>query len=260
MPKKKPTSSEIDRSTWIERMQAEKAATLSAALALVEMKDKPRYGRPPKKIGTIVVKTGITNGYRDETATFTLRLDGSDFIAEHGDVWYVSKSRDALKLKMEEVAKVALDLKWTRYIALEYEAFTTHERGSWSYSDRELSVGERRKKADKIHGLRLKWGIVEYSNAIRLPGDDDQERHMKRDVGETGTPDEKQTTVTKLPDGLVPHTPAREALLRQIIEALTKLDAKLVEMFRGSPDDVGRAIDERIGVAFMLTDGKAPQS
>lgn len=253
---KKKTDSETERDNWRERMQAEKDATLAAQLALVSMRDKPGYGRPPKKIGAIVAKTGITNGYREETASFVLRLDGSTFIAEHGDVWYESKSREALQAKMEQVAKVALDLKWTRYIALDYEAFADREPGQWGYGDRELAVSEARKKS-KIMGLKLKWEIVEYSNAIQLPGDDEEQRYMKREIDEHGDPEPKQTTVTKLPDGLVPHTPEREALLKQIIQAITSLDAKLVEMFRGDPEDVAKQLDARIGTAFQLTAGKS---
>src|SRR5271154_6438338 len=85
--------------------EAEKAAELKAKLEMVELRDKPKYGRHPRKIGEMVCETGVKTGYHNATAKFTLRLDGADFIAEHGDFWYVSTSRSALQTKMNEVAK-----------------------------------------------------------------------------------------------------------------------------------------------------------
>lgn len=41
----KKSKSEDERDNFIARMQAEKAAELQAKLAMVEMRDKPSYGR-----------------------------------------------------------------------------------------------------------------------------------------------------------------------------------------------------------------------
>lgn len=182
-----------------------------------------------------------------------LRLDGADFIAEHGDVWYRSKSREALEAKMREVAKVAVDVQWTRYIEIDYTAEADPDGSSWrSYSDT-LRLDDSRgtkKKPRSIFGFSLKWKLVDYSQALRLPGDD-KERFMKRDVDEDGRPSTEQETTPKLPRGLVPHTPEREAFLRSVYDAISAIDGKLVELLRGDPDEVAAKLDARSGTPLL---------
>lgn len=249
MPKKKKDFWEEAR----EKQQAEKAAELAAKLAMVELKDKPSYGRVPRKIGEVICKVGFKSGYREETARFVLRLDekAGDFIAEHGDFWYVSKSREALQTKMEEVARFTQALEWTRYIKIEYEA-TVPCSDSWrSYgSTTELGVDDKRTKEQPIFGISLKWEIVEYSQAIRLPGDDG-ERYMTRDVNKDGEASSEQESKTSLPAGLVIHTKEREELLQSIRAAFSALDKKMIDLFGGSPEQVAKRLDTANG-QFLL--------
>lgn len=229
-----------------------KAAELKAKLDMVTMEKKPTYGRAPRKIGEMICDTGIKTGYRNETAKFVLRLDEKpgNFIAEHGDVWYVSKSRDALQAKMEQVARVTYDLKWTRYLKVKYKVEVPY-RTSWSSSGSttHLDVSEKRDKRP-ILGIELTWEVVEFSDGIRLPGDED-DRYMTRDVDEDGHSSKQQESVHELPPGLVVYTKEREQLLKNIREAFSNLDKKMVELFGGTPEEVAKRLDSA-GGQFLL--------
>ncbi len=221
--------------------EIKKAAELKAKLDLVETRDKPKFGRPPKKIGTMVCDTGVRVGYGTSNATFVLRLENDGtFIAEHGDFWYCSKSRDALKAKMDQVAKVTLDLKWVRYLAVKYKAQVAHS-DTWRGGYGELDLDDQRKKDTVVYGINLQWSVVEYAGPIQLP--DLGERYMKRDVDEDGKPESAQESVPNLPDGLVLYTEEREATLLRLRAALASVDAKMVELFRGAPDRVAEQLD-----------------
>ncbi len=234
-----------------KKQEIAKAAELKAKLDMVEMKDKPRYGRPPRKIGEMVCDVGIKSGYREETAKFVLRLDekAGEFIAEHGDFWYVSKSRDALKAKMDQVARVTFDLKWTRYLKVEYKA-TVPSRSSWHNGTTDIEVNDKREKGKPVIGISLEWEVVEFSNAIRLPGDD-EDRYMYRAVDEDGKPSSSQESRNALPPGLVVHTKEREAQLKSFRDAFSVIDSKMVELFGGAPEQVARKLDA-VGGPLLL--------
>lgn len=224
-----------------KKQEIEKATKLKAELDLVEMCNKPKWGRLPKKIGTMVCDTGVRVGYGTSKATFVLRLENDGtFIAEHGDFWYKSKSHDALKAKMDQVAKVTLDLKWARYLAVEYKAQVASDAG-WHRGYMDIDLDDQRKKDTVVYGINLQWSVVEYAGPIQLP--DLGERYMKRDVDEDGKPESAQESVPNLPDGIVPYTEEREATLLRLRAALASVDAKMVELFRGAPDRVAEQLD-----------------
>lgn len=252
--KKKPDHWELER----ERQKIAKEEELKAKLAMVELKDKPSYGRAPRKIGEMICKVGFKNGYREETARFVLRLDekAGDFIAEHGDFWYVSKSREALQAKMDEVARFTSSLEWTRYIRIEYEA-TVPYTDSWrSYgSTTELGVDDKRDKNLPILGISLKWEIVEYSQAIHLPGDEG-ERYMMREVDKDGDVKDEQESKTSLPAGLVVWTSERENFLKGIRLAFADLDKKMIALFGGTPEQVAKRLDTANGPLLLAAPKK----
>ena len=225
------------------KQAAEKAAELKAKLDMVSIQNKPSYGRQHRKIGEMICNVGVkrTHGYQ-ETAKFVLRLNEKDglFIAEHGDFWYVSKSRDALQAKMDEVARITLDIVWTRYIRVEYETCVP-SNSTWHNGTTTLDVDDDRSDRTVL-GIKLSWEVVEYSGAFHLPGDGG-ERYMTRAVDEDGDPSDKQETVGKLPSGLVPYTNEREELLKSIRDAFTSIDAKMVKLLRGTPDEVAKRLD-----------------
>jgi len=192
--------------------------------------------------------TGVKNGWHTATFDFVLRLDNDGtFIAEHGDVWYCSKSRDALKAKMDQVAKVTLDLKWTRYLRVKYEAVVRSDWGGHTH----LDIDAERSKKTVVLGMTLTWETVEYSDAVELPGQG--QRFMKREVDDSGKPSDTQTT-EKLPDGLVPYSAEREDVLKKLREALAQVDRRMIELFRGKPDDVGERMDHLTGNGARLLD------
>lgn len=246
---KKKSQYDLEIEDHRAKQKAEKDAELAAKLALVEEKTAPTYGRRPKRIGEIVVDTGVKNGYREESATFVLRLDNETFIAEHGDIWYLSKSKAALIAKMEIVGKITLDLVWTKYIVLEYTAKTSHDRYD---RDSEIDIGERRKNR-RVHGISLAWEVVEYSNEFTVPGG--ESRFMKRETDDDG--ETSQEAASHLPGHRVVYTPERVALLESIVDTITGVDAKLVELFRGDEEILAKQLD-RIGGAFLLAAGEAP--
>jgi hypothetical protein len=236
----------------VSKYDDDRAAELKAKLDMVTVQPKPRHGRDHRKIGMMTCFTGVKSGNRETTASFVLRLDSDtgSFIAEHNDTQYVSKSRDALQAKMNEVARVTIDVKWSRYLLVDYEAIVPY-RDNWN-STTTLSVDQPRDKDVVLLGLKLEWEVVEYSDAIHLPGQG--ERFMKRDVHADGKPSSSQETVPKLPDGLVAYTKEREGVLLRLRAALASVDAKMVELFRGDRLDVARALDNVGTKALLLED------
>jgi hypothetical protein len=237
-----------------KRMQEQADAALKAKLDMVEMRNKPAYGRHGRKIGEMICDSGFKSGHRQATVSFVLRLDekAGEFIAEHGDLWYVSKSRDALKAKMDQVARVTIDLKWTRYLKVEYKAEIPY-RDNWN-STTTLDVNEKRGK-NPIFGMNLTWEVVEYSDAIHLPGDDG-ERYMTRDVSDDGVASERQESQKEMPPGLVVYTKEREQLLQGIREAFTTIDKKMCELLGGTPEQVAKRLDSVNGPLLLAAPKK----
>ncbi len=238
-----------------KRMREKADAELKAKLDLVSVQTKGSLGnRPPRKIGMMICDTGVKTGYTNATAKFVLRLDEHDglFIAEHGDLVYVSKSRDALKAKMDQVARITFDLKWTRYLKVKYKVEVPY-RDNFS-STTHLEVDEKRSKKP-ILGMELTWEVVEFSDPIRLPGED-ADRYMTREV-EDGRVSERQESVHELPSGLVIYTKKREALLQKVRDMFTKVDAKLVELLNGTPEQVAKRLDAVNGPLLLEAPKKA---
>lgn len=248
----------VELEKYRSEQDVKKAAEVKAKLDMVETRRKTSYNRLPRKIGEMVCSTGVKNGYHDERVKFVLRLDADagDFIAEHGDVLYVSRSREALKTKMDEVARVTLHLKWSRYLLVEYRTTVPYE--SDFNSTTTLDVDAKRRADQVVFGISLRWEIVEYSDAIHLPSVG--ERFMKRDVDDDGEPSSVQETVIELPSGLVPYTPERERTLRRIREVLTDVDARMVKLFQGTPHAVARQLDAVNGATLLLEAPKKTKS
>jgi hypothetical protein len=249
--KKNVTPTEFDQHR--AEQEAKKAAELKAKLEMVRFERRPN-GACYRKIGAMVCDTGVKSGFRNVTVAFVLRLNqhAGEFIAEHGDTWYVSKSRDALEAKMNEVARVTLDLKWTRYLHVSYEA-TAPSRSGWHRGTTTLEIDERR--GTVVHGISLTWNVVEYSDAIQLPGRG--ARFMTRKVEDDGSPSDEQESVDRLPTGLVPHTKEREAVLLRLRAAIAAVDARMVELFRGSPGHVELMLDSVRSDGALLLEAPA---
>lgn len=243
-----------------DKYVAEQEAKLKAMLEMVEVRPKTRYRRNHRKIGEIVCDTGVRTGYHNATARFVLRLNSStgEFIVEHGDQEYVSKYRDALKAKMDQVAKITLDLKWKRYLLIKYKATVKSDR-QWVGGEMNIDLSDQRKKERPVLGINLDWMVVEYSDAIELPGQG--QRFMKRDVDVDGKASSTQETVHELPDRLVEYTKERKDVLLRLRAALGDVDARMVELFRGDPERVALMLDSAGAGVLMLAGGvqRAPK-
>lgn len=244
---KSKTASEVP--DFVLRQRAEAQAKLDALLATVTVKDRSTYERLPKKVGEIVVDTGLKDGHREQKATFALRLERSgQFVVEHADVIYSAKTREALQAKMEQVGRIVLSAAWRRYIEIEYEADTGREL---RWGSGRIGVDERRTKKTRVHGVSLKWQVVDYTDEFEVPGQG--ARRMRRAVSDEGVPSETTDTVDGLPDGLVEHTEERLAVLRTIVDGLTAVDAKMVQLFRGRAREIAGRLDAAVGLQLMLS-------
>ena len=84
----------------------------------------------------------------------------------------------------------------------------------------------------------------------RLADRDGEGRETYEEV--VGSPNEQDDD--QLPTGAVPWTVKREAFLREVLAALGQLDARMVELFGGDPDQLARRLDAAVqqGSARLL--------
>ena len=235
---------------------------------------------PGKKVGTLSVKLERkTSRYDYATISVELRLDVHDgtFHAEYEGRWYDARTKDELCAKIRQAAQKTIDVEWTRYLVVDYEAKAwpldgDSGRPETSGSFETLSIADDRAllardpQADKwsnrnctrvVTSINLHWAVCEFSTPYALPEDkkktvrmcrkidlrlddrDDKGNETYREV--VGEPSEQDDD--KLPVGAVPWTAEREAFLREVLAALGKLDARMVELFRGDPDQLARRLD-----------------
>ena len=211
-----------------------------------------------KKFGTITV-TLLRKVGRYTNASFScdLRLDEKGwFYAAHDGRWYKAQTQDALREELRAAVEVTADVEWTRYLVVRYKA-TARPVGSsgWgSYKTLDIEddrAEELRPKRDasrwgdsehEVVGIDLAWEVKEFSTTYKRP-EDGKLVQLRRDVdadGDVGEPDEQDPG---LPAGAVVWSEKREAVLREVRAAIARLDARLVEFFRGEPDDLARSLD-----------------
>lgn len=151
----------------------------------------------------------------------------------------MKRSKEAIahqtKWEMEEAAKLKAKL----------DLVETHPKPSYGKLPRKIGV----MTCDT--GMTLTWAVVEYSGAVELP--EQGTRYMRREVDD-GKPSDSQTTEKELPKGLIPYSAEREDALKKLREALAQVDRRMIELFRGKPDDVGERMDHLIGNGARLLD------
>ncbi len=208
-----------------------------------------------------------------------MRLDVQDgtFHAEYEGTWYDARTKDELSAKIRQAAQKTIDVEWTRYLVVDYEAKAWPLEGdsgrpktNGQYDT--LSIDEDRATLTRdpqgnkwskrnctrvVTSIDLHWHVCEFSTPYALPEDKNKTVRMRREVDcqlddrdddgrETyrevvGAPSEQDDD--KLPVGAVPWTAEREAFLREVLAALGKLDVRMVELFRGDPDQLARRLD-----------------
>lgn len=209
-------------------------------------------GRPPGRKASFDLTYDLVDGYpRSDRgkAIFPLRLDerAGRYFAMHGELVFDSTNLEALKKHMKVVAEAEQALSWERYIELTYTATVEGEGTRVRDYNAELDLGDKRPKGVIVRGLRLGWRVVEYSSIFTPPGNQPARKHRtisRKGTPSKGTPSNHHEVVgVELPKGLIPYSETRVAFLQSMCLALTDLDAKIVELFRGSAEAVAARID-----------------
>ncbi len=232
---------------------------------------KPRGAKPGKKVGQLHVQLDRN----DLQVELRLSLPGGTFHAEYEGRWYDALTQGELADQIRQVA----DAAWTRYLVIGYTAKACHldgDRGRplGAYqvlsieADRDAlaEVGPPEEGAVSVRALtsiELNWSIYEFSTPYALPGNPSKTVRMRREVerqltdrsdgsgsapegeiyqDDIAPPDEQEDD--RLPPGAVPWTAEREALLRDLLATLGQIDAQMVALFHGDPEQVARQLDE----------------
>ncbi len=226
--------------------------------------------KPGKKIGTLEVKLDRKKTrYKWASVEVELRFDLEDgeFHAQYEGNWHSAATKDELTAKIKLAATKSLSLEWKRYIQIGYEAQgwpiedEKSGRPATSGQFQTFEIDHDRSKFDRwgderekfaICAVELHWTICEISEPYTLPEEPGKRVRAKREVGiwgwgddagteKIGEPEEWEDDV--LPPGTLLWTPEREAVLVEIVAALGRLDARLVELFSGDAAQLADKID-----------------
>jgi hypothetical protein len=229
--------------------------------------------QPGKKLGTLKVKLDRKKDrYKWASVDVDLRFEitNGTFYAQYEGNWYSAKTKDDLAEKIKIAAAKALSIEWKRYIQISYEAQgwpiedEKSERPAMSGQYHTYDLDDNRTKFDErvtsadIHekhaicAIALHWSICEISEPYALPEEPKKLVRAKRSIKiwrwgtnvgteKIGEPEEWEDDV--LPSGTLLWTPEREALLAEIVTALGKLDARLLDLFTGDEHILAAKID-----------------
>lgn len=228
---------------------------------------------PGKKIGTLEVKLDRKKTrYKWASVNVELRFEMTrgTFHAQYEGNWYSAKTKDELAEQIKIAATKSLSIEWTRYIQISYEAqgwpiedensgrpATSGQYHTYGLDDDRTKFDDRITTANTrekhvICAVELHWSICEISEPYALPEEPRKLVRSQRsvdvwrwgaDIGKEkiGEPQEWEDAV--LPPGTLLWTPEREAVLAEIVAALGKLDARLLELFTGDADKLAGKID-----------------
>ena len=225
---------------------------------------------PGKKIGKLIVTLDRKKTrHKWASLDIELRFDISTgtFWSQFEGNWYHADTKAGLAEQIKTAATKTLSIEWKRYIQISYEAKAwpiEDEKSGRPATDgrfHEFDIEDDRNKfghgSDEddryaICGIELHWSLCEISEPYALPEDAKKIVRAKRDIGVWHFGDDKgkekideprEWDDAELPAGTMLWTPEREALLVEVIGALGKLDARLVELFSGDADQLAAKID-----------------
>ena len=237
--------------------------------------------KPGKKIGTLRVKLDRKKDrYNHAEVSMGLRLEihTGTFYAEWEGVLYKDQTKEGLSNQIKAVATKSLEMNWTRYLVISYEAEqyplederTGRPAADGQYrtldidDDRDERMGQITYASNKDDAnrkmvtcsLKLQWSLRDVSDPYPLPEDPKKIVRSIREVDQwhyrssKGTPIEGERIGNptewddaKIPTGYVPWTADREALLRDIINAISQLDRRMVDLLNGAPEDLAKKLD-----------------
>jgi len=209
---------------------------------------------PGRKAGKL--SFGIRNG---DAAHVDMRIDAKagKFIAVLGNVYYAADSKDELKKHVRAVVEAQLQIEWTRYIEVEYEAQGV---GEWSARS---TLDQKREEPTidedgQMRGpccINLQWEVYDYSQMIRPPGYAEPRRKRRRVYSDFDVhgPDGSYHTEewlhdSKMPPNVIPYTAARLRALVEVQLAIARADYRIWELLRGGAERMAQQLD---GVAAL---------
>jgi hypothetical protein len=225
---------------------------------------------PGKKVGKLVVALFRKESSCRDSVDLELRLDVSTgtFHAAWEGQWYGAKTHDDLADQIRRVVAEEPDVTWTRYLVIDYEARSWALEGDSGRPElsrcETLSLDDDRTAMTRDHedgpravaSIRLHWQLYEISSPYPKPGDKRRTVRMFRDVRCELNPDEggrgayrevvghaEEQDDDRIPPGAVPWTAEREAILRDVLAGIGRLDARLVALFRGDPAQLAGRLD-----------------
>jgi hypothetical protein len=227
--------------------------------------------RPGKKIGTLEVKLDRQKT-RSEWASVKVELrfeiTHGTFHAQYEGDWYSAKTKDALSEQIKTAATKALSIEWKRYIQIDYEArgwpiedeksgrpATSGQYHTYELDDDRTKFDATTARANDKHAIcaiELHWALCEISEPYALPEAPSKRVRAQRrvsihkwgpDMGKEQICETQEWENDVLPRGILPWTPEREAVLADIVAALGKLDARLLELFTGDVEVLAGKID-----------------
>lgn len=221
-----------------------------------------------KKIGQVTVvldrlvderpKFGcIARNEKNDRIVVDLRFDTHTglFHSKFEGEWFSAKTQDELKDKIKKVADVKVDLVWKRYITISYHAEVMRPGGHGgtdgygsTYLGLDRADKQRRFARDEepysvIKGIELGWDIFELSEPYKLPGKHAIRSRREFDTEKRTVGQAMQLEDDEIPENTVEWTEEREKFLVHVREALSKLDAKLVELFSGDMEQLAEKLD-----------------
>lgn len=238
-----------------------------------------RDGKHGKRVGTLTVRLdrvvgrGTISGPERSKVNVELGLDSlGTFHASYDGKWHQAKTQAELIEKIRAAIDTAVEMVWRRYIVVKYTAessevdvtgLRTKSNSGYEfdlYEDRAKLAGDPNSHYDRdpkvIVGLKLDWNVVEYSDPFTQPENKTKSVRSKRTVytvcgnEETGpvehTGGVHEQDDDALPVGCMPWTEEREAFLRQVRDAIGKLDTRMVALFNGVGDELAKRIDRAI--------------
>lgn len=176
-----------------------------------------------------------------ETGYLEMKIDPDEgsFIAISGGCYYEAPTKAELKAHMEERARMARVITWTRYIVLSYEA---HGDGKWSrrrhLNHKDTIKPNEEGLLDDVSGVHFSWEINDFSDPITVPGHTRPRRKVRVvwDSGDVGPEDWHRDD--DLPALAILFSPEILETLKRLRHGLGAIHMGISKLLAGSPEAI----------------------